>query len=81
MSTNLGRFKASARPLRMTDGATKTKVCEFVGPEYVAERVDDRLVIFQIGNDGMPGAKMVGDAPPRTLAELNQQNAARKSAR
>jgi hypothetical protein len=74
--TDLGRFRMTDGPHRMAgDAATKVKVAEFNGPHYVAEREDDKLCIYMLGDgDGLPGV-LTGDQGVAGIRELNRRNA------
>jgi hypothetical protein len=87
MTQQLGRYRSSdvvRRPVK--DEATKTLVATFTGTHFVAEREDQSLCIYMIGDDdGMPGANVVTSTTDMSsmagLAALNRANEAARKAR
>jgi hypothetical protein len=79
----VGRYRtidASSRfAARDVGGATKTLIATYAGDHFVAEREGEELKIYAIGDDGMPGASVVGDtAMIRRMNELNRDRRERR---
>jgi hypothetical protein len=74
---DIGRYRMVDGPHRLAADAdaSKVKVAEFIGEHYVAERIDNTLCIYAIGDgDGLPGV-LTGDQGVAGIRELNRRNA------